>query len=126
MTNRAVVMEKLGGPEVLRVREVPVANPGPGEVRVRVRAAGIGFAQVMMRHGTYPYQPPLPFVPGADARSYALLHAGGRLVVYGFAGGDTPEAIAALRSRCRPGTRCRAGRERPSIASARAIAASPR
>jgi NADPH:quinone reductase-like Zn-dependent oxidoreductase len=33
------------------------------------------------------------------ARSYALLHAGGRLVVDGFAGGDSPEAIAALRSR---------------------------
>jgi NADPH2:quinone reductase len=45
---------------------MPVADPGPGEVRVRVRAAGIAFAQVMMRHGTYPYQPPLPFVPGAE------------------------------------------------------------
>jgi NADPH2:quinone reductase len=64
MANRAIVLEKLGGPEVLRVREMPVADPGPGEVRVR--AAGIAFAQVMMRHGTYPYQPPLPFVPGAE------------------------------------------------------------
>ena len=43
MTNsrRAVVASALGGPEVLRVVEVPVTEPGPGDVRLRVRAAGV-------------------------------------------------------------------------------------
>ncbi|MFL5576371.1 MAG: zinc-binding alcohol dehydrogenase family protein [Gemmatimonadaceae bacterium] len=62
----AVVLDRTGGPEVLRLEELPTPVPGPGEVLVRVEAAGVAFAQVMMRHGTYPYAPPFPFTPGAE------------------------------------------------------------
>ena len=65
-TSRAVLLERTGGPEVLRVVERSTPRPGAGEVLVRVRAAGIAFAQVMMRRGTYPYTPPFPFTPGAE------------------------------------------------------------
>lgn len=41
-------------------------DPGPGEVRIRVLVAGVSWADCMMRHGTYPAQPQLPFTPGYD------------------------------------------------------------
>jgi NADPH:quinone reductase-like Zn-dependent oxidoreductase len=63
---RAVVIPRHGGPEVLEVRERPDPLVGPGEIRVAVRAAGINFADLMARSGTYPDAPPLPSVIGYD------------------------------------------------------------
>ena len=51
---REVVIPRIGGPEVLELRERPDPTPGPGEVRVRVRASGVNFADVMARLGLYP------------------------------------------------------------------------
>src|SRR5215831_7174440 len=65
-TYRAVMLTKKGGPEVLEVVELPVADPGPEELRIRVRACGAGYTDVIMRRGYYPYSPPIPFVPGYD------------------------------------------------------------
>src|SRR5512146_14787 len=65
-TYRSVVLDRTGGPEVLHLATLPTPRPGPGEVLVRVAAAGVAFAQVMMRHGTYSYAPPFPFTPGAE------------------------------------------------------------
>jgi NADPH:quinone reductase-like Zn-dependent oxidoreductase len=56
-----------GGPEVLRLVEAPVPEPGPGELRVRTRAIGINFADLAQRAGFYPNQPPHPFTPGLEA-----------------------------------------------------------
>jgi NADPH:quinone reductase-like Zn-dependent oxidoreductase len=47
-------------------REVPLAEPGPGEVRVRVAAAGVNFADLMMRAGLYGTVPPRPYSPGFE------------------------------------------------------------
>ena len=63
---RAVVIPRHGGPEVLEVREVPDPPVGAGEIRIAVRAAGINFADLMARAGTYPDAPPLPSVIGYD------------------------------------------------------------
>ena len=63
---RAVMLTKVGGPEVLQVVELPVAAPGPGELRVRVRAAGVGSTDLLMLAGDYPYAPKMPFVPGYE------------------------------------------------------------
>ena len=63
---RALFVTLRGGPEVLRVREVPDPVPGPGEVRIDVRAAGLNFADVMARMGLYPDAPPLPAVVGYE------------------------------------------------------------
>jgi NADPH2:quinone reductase len=65
-TCKAVMLTKKGGPEVLEVVEVPVVEPGAGEVRIAVRATGAGGTDVTMRRGTYPYAPPIPFVPGYE------------------------------------------------------------
>lgn len=47
-------------------REIPLAEPGPGEVRIRVLAAGINFADLLMRVGLYDTVPPRPFSPGFE------------------------------------------------------------
>ncbi|HWE25419.1 MAG TPA: zinc-binding dehydrogenase [Myxococcales bacterium] len=63
---RQVWITRKGGPEVLEVREAPDPQPKPGEVRIRVRAAGVNFADLMMRRGLYPGAPRMPFVPGYE------------------------------------------------------------
>ncbi len=63
---RQIWITRVGGPEVLEVREAQDPTPGPGEVRIRVRAAGINFADTMARVGLYPDAPKLPFVPGYE------------------------------------------------------------
>ncbi len=55
-----------GGPENLDVYEVPMPEPGPGQLRIKVQAAGVNFADVMMRLGLYPDAPKLPAVPGYE------------------------------------------------------------
>jgi len=61
---RAVVVEAIGGPEVLRLAERDPGAPGAGQVRVRVAAAGVNFIDVYFRTGLYPR--PLPFVAGLE------------------------------------------------------------
>ena len=63
---RQVWMTRKGEVEVLEDREVARPDPGPGEVRVRVEAAGVNFADVMMRRGLYPDAPKLPAVAGFE------------------------------------------------------------
>ncbi|SFV04753.1 quinone oxidoreductase family protein [Alicyclobacillus macrosporangiidus] len=63
---RAVVVSRLGGPDVLQVVEQPVPEPGPGEVRIRVAAASVNFADVKARYGNYHHAGAPPFVPGLD------------------------------------------------------------
>jgi NADPH:quinone reductase-like Zn-dependent oxidoreductase len=55
-----------GGPEVLQVVQPPRPSPGPRDVLIRVKAAGVNFADLMMRQGLYPEAPPPPFVPGYE------------------------------------------------------------
>jgi NADPH:quinone reductase-like Zn-dependent oxidoreductase len=63
---RQIWITKTGAPEVLKVREAPDPEAGPGQVRVRVRAAGINFADLMARVGMYPDAPKLPCVVGYE------------------------------------------------------------
>src|SRR6266540_6007219 len=48
---RAAVVREFGGPEVLRIVDVPMPAPGPGEVLVKVAGASVNFADVMVREG---------------------------------------------------------------------------
>jgi NADPH:quinone reductase-like Zn-dependent oxidoreductase len=63
---RALVITEHGPPDVMRVQERPDPEPGPGEVRIAVKAAGINFADLMARAGTYPDAPPPPCVVGYE------------------------------------------------------------
>ncbi|MGW2227038.1 zinc-dependent alcohol dehydrogenase family protein [Streptomyces formicae] len=59
-TARTVLFDEVGGPDVLRVEELPLPAPGPGEVLVRVEALGLNRAEALFRAGTYYYPPTLP------------------------------------------------------------------
>lgn len=82
---KAVVITRHGGPEVLAVEERPEPQPGPGELRIEVRAAGINFADLMARGGTYPDAPPPPCVVGYEVAGIVESLGEG---VEGFAVGD--------------------------------------
>ncbi len=63
---RAAVFHENGGPEVLRLEEVPTPEPGPGEVRIRVRAAAMNHLDLWVRRGLPNLQTTFPHVGGSD------------------------------------------------------------
>lgn len=65
MMAKAVRFYATGGPEVLRMENVEVGQPGHGQVRLRHEAVGLNFADTYFRNGTYPI--PLPAGMGVEA-----------------------------------------------------------
>ena len=63
---KAIRVKEFGGPEVLRLEEVPTLQPGPGQVLVRMHAIGINPVETYIRAGTYARLPELPYTPGND------------------------------------------------------------
>src|SRR6478609_10978389 len=63
---RAARIERFGGPEVVDVADVPVPEPGAGEVLVRVAAAGVGPWDAIIREGQSKVSPPPPLTLGSD------------------------------------------------------------
>jgi NADPH:quinone reductase len=63
---RAAVLRGTGGPEQLVVEEVPEPEAAEGQAIVDVRAAGVNFADVLIRLGMYPQAPELPTVLGSE------------------------------------------------------------
>jgi len=63
--SRAVQISQPGGPEQLKIAEVTVGEPGPGEIRIRHHAVGLNFIDVYHRTGVYPLQ--LPATLGMEA-----------------------------------------------------------
>ena len=66
MKYRRVVVPRHGGPEVLKVVEEDLPEPGSGEVRVKVLAAGVSAYDLMVRSISFPGNPRVPFTPGED------------------------------------------------------------
>ncbi len=64
---KAILVRQFGGPEELKLEEVPTPKPAAGQVLVRVHAAGVNPYDTYMRAGTYAIKPPLPYTPGSDA-----------------------------------------------------------
>ena len=63
---KAILVRQFGGPEVLKLEEVPTPKPAGGQVLVRIHAAGVNPYDTYMRAGTYAQKPPLPYTPGSD------------------------------------------------------------
>lgn len=63
--SRAVRIDQYGGPEQLKIVDVTVGEPGPGEIRIRHKAIGLNFLEVYQRTGLY--QLPLPVSMGMEA-----------------------------------------------------------
>jgi NADPH:quinone reductase-like Zn-dependent oxidoreductase len=66
MKSLRIIVRRHGGPEVLETIEEEAPEPARGEVRVRVFAAGVSFADLLMREGVHPEKTPLPYTPGWD------------------------------------------------------------
>ncbi len=64
---KAILAREFGGPEVLKLEEVPDPVAGAGQVRVTVHAVGVNPYDTYMRAGGYAIKPDLPYIPGADA-----------------------------------------------------------
>ena len=61
---KAIRVHRTGGPEVLSLEDVPIPEPGPGQLLVRVEAAGVNYTDIYHRTGLYKVQ--FPFTPGRE------------------------------------------------------------
>jgi NADPH2:quinone reductase len=88
---KALLSHEPGGPETLRLEEVPEPKPGAGEILVRVRACSMNFPDVLIIEDKYQLKPPRPFAPGGEVAGEVLAVGDG---VAGWSPGD--RMIAAL------------------------------
>ena len=107
---KTVQVTKYGAPEVLRLIELADSQPGPGEIVLRVAAAGINFADLLMRLGLYPGTPKPPFTPGFEVAGtvetigagVGAPRAGDRVVAMLLKGGGYAEKAALPAANCIP------------------------
>ena len=90
---KIVRFHKTGGPEVLQFDELPLVEPGPGEVRIKVEALGLNRAEVQFRMGLYLERPHLPARLGYEAAGIVDAIGSG---VQGFKVGDRVSTIPAF------------------------------
>src|SRR6266404_7542275 len=90
---RAIQMTEFGGPEVLKLVELPMPEPGPGEVLIRVTRAGLNFADTHTRTNSYVQKATLPLVPGGEVAGVRE-DTGERVVALVGSGGYAEYAIA--------------------------------
>jgi NADPH2:quinone reductase len=90
---RAIQIEAFGGPEVLKLVELPKPEPQEGEVLIRVSRAGMNFADTHQRHDQYVAAQQLPMVPGAEVAG-TREDTGERVVALTGHGGYAEYALA--------------------------------
>lgn len=90
---KAIQIRETGGPEVLALVELPIPQPGPGQVLIRVEATGVNFIETYFRKGIY--KAALPLTPGSEAAGTVEELGPG---VSGFAAGDLVASTSVLGS----------------------------
>ena len=90
---KAIQIQTTGGPEVLELAELPIPEPGPGQVLIRVEAVGVNFVEIYFRKGTY--KATLPLTPGSEASGTVEKLGPG---VTGFEEGDLVASVSVLGS----------------------------
>ena len=107
---KAIRIHEFGGPEVLRLEDVPEPRPSKGQVLVRVRAVGVNPVDTYIRNGAHAVRPALPYTPGLDAagevesvgEGVARLSVGQRVYVAGSLSGAYAELALCEESQCHP------------------------
>jgi len=107
---KAIRVHEFGGPEVLRLEDVPDPQPGAGQVVVRVKAAGVNPVDTYIRSGTYARKPALPYTPGMDAAGVVeaigpgvtRVAEGDRVYVAGTLSGAYAEQALCLETQVHP------------------------
>jgi NADPH:quinone reductase len=90
---RAIQMTEFGGPEVLRLVELPDPQPGPEQVLIRVTRAGVNFADTHTRTNSYVQKATLPLIPGGEVAG-TRVDTGERVVALVGSGGYAEYALA--------------------------------
>jgi len=98
---RAIQQTEFGGPEVLELVELPVPEPGPGEVLVEVSRAGLNFADTHTREDSYVQAASLPLVPGAEVAGVRT-DTGERVVALTGGAGGYAQFATVRAERCFP------------------------
>ena len=106
---KAIQCTEWGGPDRLRLADLPRPEPGAGEVRIRVAAAGVNFPDALIVQKKYQVQPALPFVPGTEVagtidavgEGVARLQSGDRVVAFVGLGGFA-EFVCAAQTQVAP------------------------
>jgi NADPH2:quinone reductase len=99
---KAIRVHQPGGPEVLKLEDVPDPRPAAGEALVRLEAIGVNFIEVYQRTGQY--RSPLPFTPGAEGAGRVVevgpdvtgLKVGDRVAGVNFKGSYAELAVASV------------------------------
>lgn len=90
---KAIQIQETGGPEVLKLVELPIPTPGSGQVLIRVEAVGVNFIEIYFRKGQY--KATFPLVPGSEAAGTVEELGPG---VNGFKPGDSVASAGVLGS----------------------------
>ena len=90
---KAIQIHETGGPVVLKLADLPIPQPGQGQVLIRVEAVGVNFIEIYFRKGLY--KASLPLIPGSEAAGTVETLGPG---VTGFAEGDAVASVAILGS----------------------------
>ena len=90
---KALLSHSAGGPETLRLEEVPDPQPGPGGLLVRVRAAAINYPDVLIIEDKYQLKPARPFAPGGEIAGEIIAIGEG---VEGWSVGDRVIAVTGF------------------------------
>jgi NADPH2:quinone reductase len=101
---KAIRVHQFGGPEVMKLEEVPDPKPGSGQVLVRLHAVGVNPVDSYVRAGTYTISATLPFTPGSDGAGVVEAvgdgvkqwKRGDRVYIFGTADGIRTGAYAQL------------------------------
>ena len=95
--SKVVRVHEQGGPEVLRLEELEVGTPAPGEVRLRIEAIGLNRSEAAFRAGQYPVKPKLPTLIGYEAAGIVEALGQGVQGVQGVRVGDRVCVLPTFR-----------------------------
>jgi NADPH2:quinone reductase len=95
---KAIRIHEFGGPDVLKVEDVPEPSPAAGQVLVRVRAAGVNPVDTYIRSGVHAVKPGLPYTPGLEG--VKRFSVGQRVYTAGSLTGTYAELALCEESQC--------------------------